>query len=315
MNKEDVEFKPRFVERYEKLTDFAMFKKYSLTYLRRSIRVNTLKIGVDALVGRLSPDWILEPVPWCKEGFFIEHKGPEKRRDIGNLKEHQLGYFFVQEAASMIPPLVLEPQPGERILDMCASPGSKTTQIAQYMQNRGRLVANDYKGDRIKSLGLNVQRMGITNCVITLSQGRFISGHQYDRILVDAPCSGTGAIRKSFKTLLIWNPVMISRLAGTQKQLIETAWNNLKPGGVLVYSTCSVEPEEDEGVVSWLLSKHPEAVLEPISLPGLKRTPAITEFNGSGYEGVENCLRLWPQDNDTEGFFVARVRKVGSGTA
>jgi 16S rRNA C967 or C1407 C5-methylase (RsmB/RsmF family) len=119
----DMQFKEKFVDRYSQLTDISLFKEYSFSYLRKSIRVNTLKISVKELVKRVS-DWKLDPIPWCKEGFWIEHKGEgeEKRRDVGNMLEHVLGYVYVQEAASMIPPLVLGPKPGERVLDMCAAP-------------------------------------------------------------------------------------------------------------------------------------------------------------------------------------------------
>ena len=309
--KEKIEFKPKFIERYTKLTDFELFKKYSLKFLRRSIRVNTLKISVAELKKRLSNNWELTQISWCKEGFWIEHKGEEKRRDIGNLAEHSLGYFFVQESASMIPPIVLEPEQGEFVLDMCASPGAKATQIAQYMKNKGVLIANDFRTDRIKALGLNVQRMGITNCLITMMQGRFFRGFKFDRILIDAPCSGTGTIRKSLKTLRIWNPVMIKRLAGTQRQLIETGFDNLKNGGILVYSTCSLEPQENEGVVDFLLTKYPDARLEKIELKGIKRSKPVMEFNGKKFsKEVSKCLRIWPQDNDSEGFFVAKIKKL-----
>lgn len=138
---EKLEFKQEFVKRYSALTDFKEFKKYSLSFLRRSIRVNTLKTTIPEIKKRLKK-WELKQIPWCKEGFWVERKD---RRDVGNLLEHHLGYIFVQEAASMIPPLVLKPKPGEIVLDMCASPGSKTTQIAQYMKNQGLLIANDYK--------------------------------------------------------------------------------------------------------------------------------------------------------------------------
>jgi len=308
----EAEFKPKFVERYSSLTDFNEFKDYSLRFLRRSIRVNTLKISIEEVKKRLSPDWKLVPVPWCAQGFWIDHRGEgeEYRRDVGNLLEHSLGLVFIQEAASMIPPLVLCPKPGDKVLDMCASPGSKATQIAQYMKNEGILVANDFKTDRIKALGLNMQRMGVTNSIITLMEGRWFKGLQFDRILVDAPCSGTGTIRKSLKTLRIWNPNMVRRLSGTQKQLIETAYNVLKPGGRMVYSTCTLEPEEDEGVVSFLLDKYPGAKTEKISLPGLNASIPVTEFEGRKFHSsVKDCLRIWPQDNDTEGFFVACISK------
>ena len=210
----------------------------------------------------------------------------------------------------MIPPLVLDPQAGESVLDMCASPGSKTSQIAQMMKNEGVLVANDVKGDRLAALGINVQRMGIANCVITLMKGEGIKNLEFDRVLLDAPCSGTGTIRKSINTIKIWNPEMIKRLAAVQKRLICTAFELVKPGGLLVYSTCSVEPEEDEAVVDFLLQKYSNAKLDVIDLP-IKHGSAVVEFEGKSFsDEVGKCLRLWPQDNDTEGFFVAKIRKV-----
>ena len=306
---EKIEFKERFVERYSKLTDWESFKESSLSFLRRSIRVNTLKISIEKTKKRLeSKKWLLKQIPWCKEGFWVTHK--EGRRDIGNTLEHSLGYIYVQEAASMIPPIVLDPKPNDIVLDMCAAPGSKTTQIAQYMQNKGILVANDYKGMRIAPLGINLQRAGITNAIITLMEGRFFKNFQFDKILVDAPCSGTGTIRKSLKTLRIWNPDMVKRLAGTQRQLISVAFNNLKLGGTLVYSTCSCEPEENEGVVDFLLQKYTNAKLQGINIKGLKLSNPILEFDGNSYSSeIKKCLRIWPQDNDTEGFFVANIKK------
>src|SRR3989338_4384229 len=146
---EEIEFKEKFIERYSKLTDFEEFKKYSLSFLRRSIRVNTIKISVPELKKRLEKNWALEQIPWCKEGFCIEHIKKE-RRDIGNLIEHSLGYFYTQEAASMIPPIVLEPKGTDVVLDMAASPGSKTTQISALMNNKGILVANDINSERMK---------------------------------------------------------------------------------------------------------------------------------------------------------------------
>ena len=311
-NAADIEFKEKFIEHYSKLTDFEIFKKYCLSFLRRSIRVNTLKITIPKLVKRIETDWYLTPVPWCKEGFWVDHKGigEEKRRDIGNLTEHALGYFYVQEAASMIPPVVLDPKPEEIVLDMCASPGSKASQIAQYMQNKGLLVANDYKGIRLAPLGINLQRMGITNCIITLMEGRRFKGHQFDKILLDAPCSGTGTIRKSIKTLRMWNPLTIGKIAGQQKQLINAAFENLKPGGTMVYSTCSLEPIEDENVVTHLLDTYSDAQLEDFEIP-LKRGFVCNEFDGmSFHKDIQKCLKLWPQDNDTEGFFVAKINKM-----
>ena len=309
-NSEEITFKPRFIERYSSLTDWEEFRQCSLSFLRRSIRVNTLKIPINELKERLEGKWNLEKVPWCREGFWIEHHKKE-RRDIGNLIEHPLGYFYIQEAASMIPPVVLEPKPDEIVLDIAASPGSKTTQIAQYMQNKGILIANDYTYERMKPLSINLQRCGISNAAITLMEGQWFrkSGIEFDRILVDAPCSGTGTIRKSLKTIGIWNPDMVKRLSITQKQLIETGFNLLKEKGTLVYSTCSLEPDEDEAVVDFLINKYENAKLEEIKLD-IKRSNPVLEFEDEKYnDEIKKCLRIWPQDNDTEGFFVAKIKK------
>ena len=308
-NSEKIEFKDSFIERYSQLTDWDSFKEISLSFLRRSIRVNTLKCDVKTVKNRLeSIGWELKQIPWCKEGFWVEHK--EGRRDIGNNFEHALGYFYVQEAVSMIPPIALQPKPGEIVLDMCASPGSKSSQIAAMMENKGILIANDYKGMRLAPLGMNLQRVGATNVITTLMEGRFFKDMEFDKILVDAPCSGTGTVRKSLKTLRMWNPNMIKRLSGIQKQLIQTAFDNLKKGGVMVYSTCSLEPEEDEEVVSTLLENNEDADLMDIEID-IKRGKPITEFEGKTYDPrVKKCLRLWPQDNDTEGFFVTKIKKL-----
>ncbi len=307
-NAQSIKFKPKFEERYCCLTDWDEFKKYSLSFLRRSIRVNTLLDSVKNVKKSIErKGWKLTPIPWCPEGFWIEHAD---RRDVGNLLEFHVGKIYVQEAASMIPPLVLDPQPGDVVLDMCAAPGSKTTQMASMMNNDGLIVANDYKGQRLQSLGINLQRSGITNTIVTLMHGKRFTKFEFDKILVDAPCSGTGTIRKSLKTVSIWNPKMITKLGRQQQELAANAFKNLKKGGEMVYSTCSVEPEENEGVVSYLLETFADAEIVPVSLPGLKTSPPVMEFEGMTYhKDVAKTLRIWPQDNDTEGFFIAKVKK------
>lgn len=307
----DIQIKKHYEERYRHFLGerYEEFMKYNLTFLTRSIRVNTIKADISKIKKRLNDKgWKLMLIPFCKEGFWVEHE--TGRLDIGNTLEHALGYYYVQEAASMIPPLALEPKPHEMILDMCASPGSKTTQIAQYMENTGLLIANDFTGDRMKPLGLNVQRMGLTNTILTKMYGQWFAKKNiiFDKILVDAPCSGTGTIRKSLKTLKMWNPVMIERLAATQKKLIITAFDILKQGGTMVYSTCSTEPLENEGVVSYLLENRDAEIMD-IEL-NLKKSEPIMEFEGQKFRPeVKKVIRLWPQDNNTEGFFVAKIRK------
>ena len=302
-----MEFKQSFLDRYTKLTDIDLFKKYSTEYLRRSIRVNTLKISVKDLKTALEKSWDLQQIPWCKEGFWIKHK-TEKRRDIGNLKEHFLGYFYVQEAASMIPPIVLNPTQEDIVLDIAAAPGSKTTQLSALMNNKGLIVANDPDNSRIPALEINLQRCSCLNTIITNMKGQDIKGIEFDKILLDAPCSGTGTIRKSLQTLKMYNIHMIKKLSKIQKNLLFNAYNLLKPKGTLVYSTCSLEPEENEGVIDFLLSNTNSKIKE-ISL-NIKRSLPILGFEGKHYnEDAKECLRLWPQDNDTEGFFVTKITK------
>jgi len=307
------DLKPAFIDRYTKLIgeeNFACFKEFSSKYIKKTIRVNTLKTTVDEIKRRLETDWILEQVPWCKEGFWIKYRHGE-RFDIGNVPEHQLGYFYVQDAASMIPPVVLAPKPGEIVLDLCAAPGSKTTQLAQYMNNEGLLIANDSQGKRLSALGLNTQRCGVRNILITKMDGERLSQKEmFDKILVDAPCSGTGTIRRNYKIIEMWSPHLVSKLSGIQYKLLSNAFNALKQGGELVYSTCTLEPEEDEKVVSRLLENNPDAEMLDITL-NIKRSPAILEFEGQKYDPrVSKCLRIYPQDNDSEGFFVAKIKKL-----
>ena len=296
-----MEFKKSFLDRYSSLTDIEEFKEYCSMELRKSIRVNTLKISVKDFLKRTKLN--LEKIKWCDEGFFVK-----ERVTLGNLNDHFLGHFYVQEAASMLPPLALDIK--EKILDMCAAPGSKTGQIASMMKNKGLIIANDYDYKRLKALTLNLQRLGVMNTVITNMKGYFIK-ENFDSILLDAPCSGTGTIRKSPGTVRIYNPNMIRKLCADQKGLINNAFKILNKGGSLVYSTCSLEPEENEGVIDFLLNRYDDAKIEKIKFKGLKTSSAILDFEGKKYnEEIKKSVRIWPHDNDTEGFFVCKIRKM-----
>ncbi len=300
------QFKKEFIERYRKMTDWKEFREACTKRLKRSIRINTLKISPEKLIKRLEEKgYKLTQVQFYKEGFYVEGE----KMDIGNLPEHTLGYFYVQEAASMIPPLILGPEKNEFILDMAAAPGSKTTQLSALMENTGIIVANDYKYQRLKPLEINLQRCGCKNVLVTISKGHKIKNMQFDKILLDAPCSGTGGIAKSLRTLEIYNTDMIKKLAIEQKRLILTAYSLLKPKGILVYSTCSIEPHEDEAVINHLL-KNTDAKLENIEIKNLKSSEPVLEFENEIYSSeIKKCLRIWPQDNNTEGFFVAKIIK------
>lgn len=305
-----IELKPKFEERYKKIlgTEYNKFLEFSFTYLTKCIRINTLKTTVKKMKKKLEKNWNLEKIPWNKESFkIIPKKG--KKYDIGNLKEHSLGYFYVQESASMLPAIALDPKPKDKVLDMCAAPGSKTTQIAQYMKNEGMLIANDLQGSRLKSLGINLQRMGVKNTIETQASGTKFRTKQFDKILVDAPCSGTGTIRKSFKVLEMWSPNLVRQIAKQQYSLLKAGFQALKRKGTLVYSTCTLEPEENEAVVSKLLNEFSEAKIQPIKL-NIKRTIPILNFEDLKIRTeLKDALRINPQDNDSEGFFICKITK------
>ncbi len=294
---------PELYERLEKIDGSDEFYRYMVKPIRISIRVNTLKAEIDDVVERLQ-NLILGRVPWCREGFFLSTD------EFSRIPEHQLGVIFSQEAASMIPPVVMQVKPGMKVLDIAAAPGAKTTQIAQYMNNEGCIVANDVKHSRINILISNLQRCGVLIAKVTEKDGRFFGrmAEKFDAVLVDAPCSNMGMIRKNYKNIRLWKLRECYGLSKLQKGLLMAAYKAVKPGGIVVYSTCTLEPAENEEVVDYLL-KNTDAEIEDIDVP-VNRTKPFTEFDGKKYvEEVRKCLRIHPQDNDTEAFFVAKFRK------
>ena len=237
--------------------------------------------------------------------------------ELGRSLEHQLGYYYIQEISSMLPILTLNPKPNETFLDLCSSPGSKTTQLAAKIQNTGTIIANEVNFGRIKILASNLQRCGVSNTIITKKDGIALCKEfakeniKFDKILVDAPCSGEGTIRSSPKTLIMWNIKMIKSLSKLQKSLLSSAIEILKPNGEIVYSTCTHAPEENEEVVDFVLNKFKgEIKLETINLP-VKCRPGITNWNNNQLNPeIKKTCRVYPQDNDTEGFFIAKIRKL-----
>lgn len=275
--------------------------------LRRSIRVNTLKISVDDFLTLVSPyNWQLTPVPWCAEGFWIE-RDDEDAVPLGSTAEHLSGLFYIQEASSMLPVVALfaEGNAPERVMDVAAAPGSKTTQIAARMGNHGAILANEFSASRVKVLHANISRCGIQNVALTHFDGRVFGAalpEAFDAILLDAPCSGEGVVRKDPDALKNWSVESNLEIAATQRELIDSAFHALRPGGTLVYSTCTLNRDENEDVCLWLKAQYPDAV-EFLPLNGLFATAdeAVTP---------EGFLHVFPQIYDCEGFFVARLRKT-----
>lgn len=302
-------FPQPFLDKYSRLLpkkDFDEFIAYCKKTLRKSIRVNTLKISVkDFQKITAEKGWELTPIPWCESGFWIDRENKEK--PLGTSIEHFLGLFYIQEASSMIPPEVLNPQPGDRVLDMAAAPGSKTTQLATKMKNEGVIIANEPVVKRIKGLVSNLERLGTYSVVVNRKEGQFFeetTPNFFDKILLDAPCTGEGTVRKDQKALDNWSQENIEGMSKLQKQLIKSAFKALKPGGEMVYSTCTLAREENEEVVEYLLNEFPDnAKLIPIILLS---SDVIRESQSSGNNGM---LRIWPQQYDSEGFFVAKIKK------
>lgn len=276
--------------------------------LRKSVRVNTLKISVADFLARTAQyGWRLTPVPWCAEGFWIERD--DESLPLGSVAEHLSGLFYIQEASSMLPVTALfsAAPDAQQVMDMAAAPGSKTTQLAALMHNRGAILANEYSASRVKVLHANISRCGVSNVALTHFDGRVFGAalpEQFDAILLDAPCSGEGVVRKDADALRNWTLASTEAIAATQRDLIDSAFHALRPGGVLIYSTCTLNTIENQQVIAWLLARYPDAI-EILSLQDLF-AGAEAALTPEGY------LHVFPHCFDSEGFFVARLRKTAS---
>ena len=300
----------KLFDRYKPIVaDYEDFLSVLRKPLVQSFRVNTIKAGPDA-ISLLTSDLKATRLSFYEHGFRLDRK-----MSLGNHPAHMLGLIYIQEIASMLPVLVLGPEPGEVVLDLCAAPGSKTTQIAQAMDNRGLLVVNEVNNRRKQGLLQNIKRCGLLNEVVISLRGQRIDRvfpDYFDRILVDAPCSAEGTVRKSKAVLFHWGTRNIERMARIQKGLIVSAFRALRPGGVMVYSTCTIAPEENESVVAYLLERFPEADLMSVSIPGIKLRPGINGWQVEHFDSrIKRCVRVLPQDNDTAPFFIAKIAKMG----
>jgi NOL1/NOP2/sun family putative RNA methylase len=270
------------------------------------LRVNPLKANPDDLQ-QVLPEAI-KPLPWSAQGIAIKES-----QGLGKHPYHTAGLYYLQEPSAMVPVAVLDPQPGEQILDLCAAPGGKTTQIQSRMKNRGVLIANDPNPKRVQSLSRNLERWGARNAAVICEAPNRINEHlrdYFDRILVDAPCSGEGTFRSDPGAIKKWSPNFIKRCCQIQDEILWYAGKMVKPGGVLVYSTCTFNQDENEGTISRFLEKDPDFSIEPIESisgysPGiqLESTPAI-DFSGA--------VRIWPHKTEGEGHFIVRLRKSDS---
>ena len=257
-----------------------------------ALRINPLRPGAHSAAAEFCGD----PVPWAENGFYLR---PGVRP--GASLAHACGAFYLQEASAMLSAAVLGARPGERILDLCAAPGGKTTQIAAAMRGRGVLVSNEPVPSRARILAENLERLGVVNAIAVCAYPEALAARWpewFDAVLVDAPCSGEGMFRREPAARAEWRPGAPAGCARRQAEILDRAAELLRPGGRLVYSTCTFNRLEDEGSVESLLQRHPEFSLEDFALPGAGRS-----------EG--GMLRAWPHRLRGDGHFVARLRKRG----
>jgi len=284
-----------------------------------SVRCNTLKIQPKELLKILeNKGWKIN-IPFKQHPEIMIIESDLKPGELGRSKEHLLGYYYVQEISSMLPILALKPTKEDSFVDLCASPGSKTTQAAAMMENKGNIIANDDNLGRMVILASNLEKCGVSNTLVTRKGGVQLCeklrklDFQVDKILVDAPCSGEGTIRSSPKTLLMWNEKMIKVFSRIQKSLASAALELLKENGEMIYSTCTHAPEENEEIIQYLLDNY-NIKIEDVKkeLPKeLKARDGLSSWQEKTFSSeIKKCARIYPQDNNTEGFFVCKIKKL-----
>lgn len=295
-----------------------VFFEYCQKPLKKCVRVNPLKYSKEEFeILAAQKNWEINPIPWCETGYFLERK-PEDRSPLGNISEHLLGGIYIQEASSMLPITALfhgydlENNASENFLgfsgktvcDVASAPGSKTTQLAAEMKGKGMLISNELSASRLKALYSNIERCGVENVLLTNYDGENLCTllpETFDFLLLDAPCTGEGTVRKNKNALENWTELDAPRMGNLQKKLIRAAFSSLKTGGEMVYSTCTLARAENEEVVEFLQAEFPDQV-EILSLHDLFK-------DAEKATTPEGFLCIWPEIFDSEGFFVAKIRK------
>lgn len=269
----------------------------------RGIRRNSLKISKDDFQKKI--EYIEEPIPWCSDGYYINYDS-RPGKDV----YYHCGLFYIQEPSASLPVELLNPCPGERVLDLCAAPGGKTTQIGAKMKNRGIIIANDVNRKRLLSLKRNIQLFGITNSIVTNETAETLKSffeNYFDKILVDAPCSGEGMFRRDEKTKKRYCTYEDNKFTDMQVEILNHAKDLLKPGGELVYSTCTFSTEENEKIISKFLEKNKEfELIDDIGLHNSK-----IELS-KGLLGLDGAFRIWPHITNGEGHFAVKLKKTDS---
>jgi len=315
-NKEFEKLPPKFISKLEKIFSPTVFNSIVKTFSVKRLhtfRANTIKISRLELLSELKKNNIkVQNVGWYKDAFILLK--PELNK-FAQTELYLNGRVYVQNFSSMLPPLVLNPNSSDYLLDLTAAPGSKTTQMAAMMGNKGKIVAFEKNPVRFEKLAANLRYQGVINTELknedALGIWRDYPG-QFDKVLLDAPCSAEGRFNTlRARTYLYWNQIRVKHMAKKQKGLIRSAFEALKPGGLLLYSTCTFSPEENESVINYLVRKYPSnCKIEPINLKIRNILPALGSWNGVIFnKDIKNCLRVVPNEI-MEGFFIALLRKI-----
>jgi 16S rRNA (cytosine1407-C5)-methyltransferase len=289
-------------------------RRLLLTGRQQSVRLNPLVAKPAATLEAMADvGWRGGQYPWIPEGYSVE-AGLEALRDSQLVAD---GAAYIQNAASWLPVLTMDVKPDERVLDVCAAPGGKTTHIAAAAGNRAYITANDNSRARLMKLRATCQRLQASVEQLTLFDAqqlaRKFQGEQFDKILLDAPCSGEGLMRLDRdKDFTMWSVAQIKRLQQLQKRILSQAWQLLKPGGTLVYSTCTMAPEENEAVIDYALRAFDGVRLMPLDMDLPNRVAPVAAWNGKAFNPeVQGCLRLKPSP-EIEAFFVCKLTKADS---
>lgn len=306
--------KQQWVERIAEILHVSKQTTKHLLNVKRQqcIRINTLKANIEEANNQLKDlGWSGAPFEWSK-GCYSAKNGLEAIRD-SELAIN--GTVYIQNAASWIPVIALDPRPGEEILDVCAAPGGKTSHIAAIANNEAYITANDNSRPRLAKLRANLDRLGVKNTEFTLFDATQLAnkleGRQFDKILLDAPCSGEGMMTlDNDKDFAIWSVAPIKRLGQLQKRILSQAWQLLKPGGTLIYSTCTMAPEENEAVIDYLLRHNDDIEIKQIKLDLPNQVAPVLSWNNKHFdERLKFAKRLIPS-LEIEAFFVCKLKKL-----
>ncbi len=302
-----------FLERMENMLreEYPLFVNSFEREKYQALRLNPLKCRRAAERQEVKMPFRLTPVPWTEDGFYYE-----KEAQPGKHPYHEAGVYYIQEPSAMAPVTLLQVQPGERILDLCAAPGGKSTQIAGRLQGRGLLVCNEIHPARAKILSENIERMGVRNALVTNESPAALAEifpEYFDKILVDAPCSGEGMFRKNEEACNEWSPENVELCASRQDEILDCAAKMLRPGGKLVYSTCTFAPVENEGSISRFLGRNRDFCLLPVDkrVYGEQTCSGRPDWAKDPAPHLEYTLRLWPHRIKGEGHYGALLQKAG----